>query len=155
MLALCKQIGGDYNSSMSSLPKRRSDCPVNVSLEILGDRWTLLIVRDLVFSGKAHYRAFLDSPEGIATNILADRLRKLEAAGIVTKSPDPENRSRSLYALTDKGLDLIPLLLELVAWSARHEETGTPRKWVVRYMKDRAGLIEELRERAQGAATGD
>ena len=101
--------------------RRRSDCPVSYALEVLGDRWTLLIIRDLLFAGKQHYRQFLHSDEKIATNILADRLRRLEAAGIVKKGPDPKNRRAFLYELTSKGNDLAPALLELIRWAARHD----------------------------------
>lgn len=127
---------------------RRSACPISYSLDFLGDKWTLLVVRDIMFLGKHHYGEFLKSDEGIATNILADRLARLEAAGIVVKSDDPGNRVRNIYTLTDKGLDLIPLMLELVAWGAKHDsDTGAPKAFMRRLKNDREGLITEIRER--------
>lgn len=129
-------------------PPRRSACPISYSLDFLGDKWTLLVVRDLVFMGKRHYGEFLKSDEGIATNILANRLARLEATGIVGKSADPENRVKNVYTLTEKGLDLIPLMLELVAWGAKHDpDTGAPKVFIRRLKKDREGLIEEIRKR--------
>lgn len=101
---------------------RRSTCPISSTLEVLGDKWTLLIVRDLVFQGKKTYGQFLQSDEKIATNILADRLLTLEKAGIVEKKAFPGNKAKNLYELTPKGIDLIPLLLEIVLWGDRYFE---------------------------------
>ena len=113
----------------------------------MGDKWTLLVVRDLLFSGKRHYGEFLKSGEAIATNILADRLLKLEAGGIIRKSPDPEHGAKYVYSLTDKGLDLIPVMLELAAWGAAHDpKTGAPKAFIRRFREDREGLIKEIRE---------
>jgi DNA-binding HxlR family transcriptional regulator len=129
------------------LPKRRSACPISYSLDFIGDKWTLLVVRDLVFSNKRHYGEFLKSGEAIASNILADRLLKLEAGGIVRKLPDPDNGVRYVYTLTDKGLDLIPVMLELAAWGAAHDpKTGAPKAFMRRFREDREGLIEEIRK---------
>lgn len=105
---------------------RRSGCPIGIALDIFGDRWSLLVVRDLMFKGLHTFNAFLAAGEGIASNILADRLARLEAAGIVTRSPDPQDARRTLYRLTEKGIDLAPALVELVLWSGRWEETDTP-----------------------------
>src|SRR5437764_6726064 len=107
-------------------PQRRSSCPINISLEIFGDRWSLLIIRDLMLLSYRTYKEFLSSDEGIATNILAERLQRLEAAGIITTSRDAEDRRKVVYRLTEKGIDLAPILVELVLWSARHEDTGAP-----------------------------
>jgi DNA-binding HxlR family transcriptional regulator len=90
----------------------RSSCPVSCALDILGDKWTLLVVRDLIFRRKRYFGDFQNSPEKIASNILSDRLRKLEAAGMVLRQPDPDNGCRIIYAVTEKGLDLI-----LQSWS--------------------------------------
>ncbi len=129
-----------------SLPERRSACPISYSLDFMGDKWTLLVVRDLVFGGKRHFGEFLKSGEAIATNILADRLLKLEAGGIIEKSPDPDSGVRYVYTLTDKGLDLIPVMLELAVWGATYDaETGAPKAFIRRYRNDREGLIKELR----------
>jgi len=107
-------------------PPRRSSCPINVSLEIFGDRWSLLIIRDLMLRSYRTYKEFLSSDEGIATNILADRLQRLEAAGIISTSRDADDGRKVVYRLTEKGIDLAPILVELVLWSAQHEETGAP-----------------------------
>lgn len=105
----------------------RSNCPINFVLETFGDKWTLLIVRDLMFKGKRTYNEFLQSDEKISTNILADRLRKLEEHEIVTKTVAADNRSKLIYSLTTKGKDLLPIMLEITAWSAKHDtSTNTP-----------------------------
>ncbi|MEP4193537.1 MAG: helix-turn-helix domain-containing protein [Sneathiella sp.] len=96
-------------------------------LETFGDKWTLLIVRDLMFKQKRTYGEFLQSDEKISTNILADRLNKLEEHEIVTKADDKDNRSKRIYSLTEKGKDLLPIMLEITAWSAKHDAvTNTP-----------------------------
>src|ERR1700743_3183399 len=101
--------------------KRRSDCPINYALELFGDRWTFLIIRDLMFKGKSHYNEFLQSEEKIATNILANRLQLLEHSRIVTKTTDPSHGSKWICRLTDKGIDLMPLLIDMILWSAKHD----------------------------------
>src|ERR1700686_3127526 len=106
------------------MPKRkpsakwRSGCPLNASVEILGDRWSLLIIRDMMLRGFRSYKEFLESYEGIATNILADRLRKLEAYGIIATQRDPSDGRKVIYALTEKGIDLAPAMSEMVLWGA-------------------------------------
>src|ERR1700709_1350684 len=99
----------------------RSHCAVNYGVEMFGDRWSLLIVRDIVFSGKKTYGEFLKSEEGIATNVLASRLAFLEEQEILSKAPSPDDRRKDIYALTEKGLDLIPIALQIVLWSAKHD----------------------------------
>ncbi|MGH9709106.1 MAG: winged helix-turn-helix transcriptional regulator, partial [Candidatus Acidiferrales bacterium] len=108
----------------SRKPKRRSACPLNASVEMLGDRWSLLIIRDMMLRGSGTFKEFLDSHEGIATNILADRLRKLEMHGIITTEQDPSDGRKRIYLLTAKGIDLAPVLTEMVLWAAAHEDTG-------------------------------
>ena len=126
---------------------RRSGCPISIALETLGDAWTLLIVRDLMFKDQRTYNEFLQGEERIASNILADRLRKLEAARIVDKQRDPSDARRFIYRLSAKGIDLAPVLVELVIWSARHETTDAPAA-VVRAMRtDREAFIAGIRER--------
>ena len=123
-----------------------SDCPIAFALDLFGDRWTLLIIRDLMLRGEATYGAFLGAGEGIATNVLADRLRALEAAGIVTAAPDPGNRRRKLYSLTPKGLDLAPVILEIIRWSAVHDpRTDIPRDLARRIETDRDGVLADIR----------
>ena len=113
----------------------RSRCPISIALELLGDSWSLLIVRDLMFKDRYTFKEFLAADEGIATNILADRLRRLERAGIVTRRADPADRRRSLYQLTRRGIDLAPVVVDLIVWSATHEATDAPPD-VVRQMRD-------------------
>ena len=129
--------------------KRRSGCPVSVSLEIFGDRWSLLIVRDLMVRGYNTFKQFQQSGEGIATNILADRLQKLEAAKIITaETADTDGRSIH-YRLTEKGIDLAPVLLELLLWGARYEETEAPCAVMVEMARNRTAVLAETRRRWQ------
>ncbi len=103
-------------------------------------------MRDLMFRAKQTYGEFLESGEGIATNVLADRLKCLETEGIIEKSRDPENKRRVLYRLSEKGLDLAPVLLEMIRWSARYDaDTGTPKAFLRMLENDRDGLIEQVR----------
>ena len=106
----------------------RSHCPVNFGLEAFGDRWALLIVRDIVFRGKRTFGDFLKAEEGWATNILATRLEHLVGVGILAKAEDGGDGRKSLYTLTEKGLDLIPLIFEMVLWSARYDPDSQGRK---------------------------
>ena len=126
---------------------RRSGCPISIALELLGDPWSLLVVRDLMFKGKHTFGEFQHAGEGIATNILTDRLARLEAGGIVTRHPDPADARRVRYRLTAKGLDLAPALIELVLWSARHERTEAPAAELraMRHHRDR--VLADLRTR--------
>lgn len=128
---------------MSSASKEdvRSHCPVNYGLEIFGDKWSLLIVRDIVFTGKKTYGEFLRSEEGFATNILASRLAYLEEQGIVSKTPNSVDRRKDFYSLTEKGLDLIPVLLSVVLWSAKHDPMS--------YARRRKDLVARLKRSAQ------
>jgi DNA-binding HxlR family transcriptional regulator len=124
----------------------RSHCPIAFSLDILGDRWTLVVLRDLVIKGKRLFRELLEAEEGIATNILTDRLRRLEAWGIVTRRPDPENARQVIYEPTPKGLDLIPVLVELARWGATHDpQTAAPRGFVERATRERDAVVAEIR----------
>jgi DNA-binding HxlR family transcriptional regulator len=132
---------------------RRSDCPISVTLEQFGDAWSLLIVRDLMFKGFRTFHEFAQAGEQIATNVLADRLSRLEAAGIVTKREDPADRRRLLYRLTEKGIDLAPVLVEIVLWAARHEDTAAPPR-TVREMRDRrARYLQKVRARWRASGT--
>src|SRR5687768_18060935 len=107
----------------SSESARRSGCPISISLEIFGDRWSLLVVRDLMFKGRRTFKEFAAAGEGIATNVLAERLARLESAGIIARATDPADARRVLYHLTDKGMALAPVLIEMVIWAARYEDT--------------------------------
>ena len=127
--------------------KRRSGCPVSISLERFGDRWSLLVIRDLMVRGFRTFKEFEESGEGIATNILADRLQKLDAAGIITAEVEETDGRRINYRLTEKGIDLAPVLLELLIWGARHEETGAPCAVIARMAKNREQVLAEVRRR--------
>jgi DNA-binding HxlR family transcriptional regulator len=131
------------------LKKRRSGCPVSISLEIFGDRWSLLIIRDLMVRGFRTFKDFQESGEGIATNILTDRLHKLEASGIITAEVEETDARRVNYRLTGKGIDLAPVLLDLFIWGARHEETMTPDAVMVKLEKTRDAFLAEVRRRWQ------
>ena len=128
--------------------RRRSGCPLNASVEMLGDRWSLLIIRDMMLRGFKTYKEFLKCYEGIATNILADRLRKLVAHGIIATEPDPSDGRKVVYRLTPKGIDLAPVLTEMVLWAAAHEETGNQA--LVRLMrKDKEQFLAGVRKRLE------
>jgi DNA-binding HxlR family transcriptional regulator len=131
---------------MSDRGRRRlSGCPIDYALDIFGDRWTLLVIRDLVLRDTRQFRDLLCSPEKIASNILAARLKKLEVAGLISRHPDPTNRRQVFYALTEKGIDLLPILVEVVLWGAKHYAHCTaPKPLLQRMRKDRAGLLREL-----------
>ncbi|MGR3279203.1 winged helix-turn-helix transcriptional regulator [Acaryochloris marina NIES-2412] len=121
---------------------RRSGCPISYSLDIFGDRWTLLILRDLLLGQKRHYRELLTSEEGIATNILSSRLKRLEAQGIIIRQFDPKDRRQCIYEVTKKGLDLLPILLEIAAWGATYDtQTAAPDGFVQEFRSDRDGVI--------------
>jgi DNA-binding HxlR family transcriptional regulator len=124
----------------------RSACPLNASVEILGDRWSLLIIRDMMLRGFCSYKQFLDSYERIATNILADRLRKLEAYGIVVAKADPGDGRKIVYSLTPKGMDLAPVLTEMVLWAAAHEDVANQAP-VSEIKKDKQKFLEAVRQR--------
>ena len=125
--------------------QRRSGCPISSSLDLLGDKWSLLIVRDMVFMGKRYFKEFLSSDEGIATNILTNRLNRLEVIGIISKQPDPESARQIVYTLTEKGVALIPVLVELVCWGTIYD--GAPKASpdeIRRIQQDKPGFIRKL-----------
>jgi len=128
--------------SKASTPIRRSGCPISFSLDVFGDRWTLLVLRDLLLKGKRHFRELAASDEGIATNILTDRLKRLERSGIIVRSRDENDGRQVIYSATEKGLGLIPVLLELAAWGATHDpETDAPSDFVPSFQRDREAVI--------------
>jgi len=126
--------------------RRRSGCPLNASVEMLGDRWSLLIIRDMMLLGYRSFKQFLNSHERIASNILTDRLRRLEAYGIISSAPDPTDGRKLTYSLTQKGIDLAPVLTEMVLWAAAHEDTGN-QPLVRLIKKDKAKFNAEVRKR--------
>ena len=139
---------------MRNKQSRRSDCPINFGLETFGDMWSLLIVRDIVYFGKKTYGEFLDSDEGIATNILATRLAQLEDKGILVKKPHETDRRKEIYELTEKGLDLIPVLLELANWGAHHDpQTSAPKEWIDLVNADKEKMTQLIRTTVQSGGS--
>lgn len=123
---------------------RGSGCPISYSLDIFGDRWTLLILRDLLLFGKQRYREFQGSDEAIASNILSDRLRRLEATGIIVREPDPNDRRQLIYSVTDKGRTLMPVILEIAAWGASHDpHTNAPPGFANSFYADREAFYAD------------
>jgi DNA-binding HxlR family transcriptional regulator len=134
----------------------RSGCPINLTLEVVGDKWSLLIIRDMIFGNRRHFRELLvKSEEGIASNILADRLKMLLAQGIITKAEDPSHKQKAIYSLTEKGIELLPVLAQMSGWGRKHLpvseelairaqllEQGGPKMW--------AAFMDELREKHLG-----
>ena len=125
----------------------RSDCPISTALDIFGDKWSLLIIRDMIFKGKNTYGDFLEGGEKIATNILADRLAILECADIISKQKHPQSKAKVLYKLTFKGIDLVPVLVEIIAWSEKHHDVHPQAEDFAKLVrKDKAGVIKGLYE---------
>ena len=124
----------------------RSDCPISNALDHLGDRWSLLVIRDIAFFGKRAYNELLESAEGIATNILSSRLKSLEASNIINREPNPSDRRRHIYSLTESGKDLLPILIEMIMWSAKHysDTLNIPTDLVQKAKEDRDALIDQL-----------
>ena len=139
---------------MKHTQHRRSDCPINFALETFGDPWSLLLIRDIVYFGKKTYGEFLASEEGMATNILASRLARLEEQGLLVKQPSPSDKRKEEYALTEKGLDLIPVLVEMANWSARYDpHTAAPAAWIALMQADREKMIQRIRETVQSGGS--
>lgn len=126
--------------------EHRSDCPISTALDIFGDKWSLLIVRDMVFKGMNTYGDFLNGGEKIATNILADRLMLLEAGGIIAKQKHPESKAKILYTLTPKGIDLVPALVEIIVWSEKHHDVHPQAiQFAKAIRKDKEGTIKSIK----------
>ena len=130
-----------------SSAQHRSGCPVSAALELLGDKWSLLIVRDVMVRGYHTFREFQRSGEGIATNILTDRLHKLEEGGVLLREPAAEDGRSTNYRLTEKGIALGPALLELLIWGAHYEETDAPCAAIQHVEQNRASVIAEAYRR--------
>lgn len=127
--------------------KKRSNCPISSALEIFGDKWSLLIIRDIALFGKNTYNEFLRSDEKIATNILADRLELLEHLSIIGKEDHPNSRAKIFYRLSKKGIDLLPILFEISLWSDKHLPTPLQAKEIARaYRKDKNKVIKQVVE---------
>ena len=124
----------------------RSSCPINFGLEIFGDQWTLLVLRDMLIQQKRTFREFQSSAEGIASNILTDRLKRLEACGLIVREASPTDGRVTIYSPTDAARDLIPVLVEMSYWGATYDRaTGAPPSFRAAYRADREGLIASIR----------
>ena len=131
--------------------KKRSDCPVSSSLDIWGDKWSLLIIRDLMFAKECTYGDLLKSPEGIATNILASRLLALEENKLIEKLDHPESKAKVLYRLTKKGIDLLPVMIEINLWAEKYFSIPADRKALLKEVKkDKAGFIKAMTKTLAG-----
>lgn len=132
--------------------KKRSDCPVSCSLDIWGDKWSLLIVRDLMFLKQCTYGDFLKSDEKIATNILASRLQTLEENGIITKSEHPDSKAKVLYKLTQKGIDLLPVMIEINLWAEKYFTIPAEQKAMLKEVKkDKEAFIKTAKKNLKKA----
>lgn len=126
----------------------KSRCPITHSLDIFGDRWTLLVLRDLILHGKTRFAEMLASDEQIASNILADRLQRLECLGLIERKPDPDDRRQKICRVTGRGLSLTPVLLEIAAWGASHDSnTGAPKGFADAFYADRESFYRNHRQR--------
>lgn len=130
----------------SETKKRQSGCPVAFGLDTFGDRWSLLVIREIMLRGKTTYSEFMEAREGIASNILIDRLKHLEAEGILDKRRDPQNRRSFVYSLTEKGRDLVPIMLEIILWSGKHDQRPVANREILDKIEaDRVGFEAGLR----------
>jgi DNA-binding HxlR family transcriptional regulator len=131
--------------------KQRSSCPVSSALDVLGDKWTLLILRDILFAGKSTYGEFLQSAEKVATNILADRLALLEAQQILSKEVAADKKSKFTYRLTEKGIALVPILMEYILWGANYCSASPEAVLLKELTSDKAGTIAKYQARARAS----
>ncbi|WP_026629738.1 winged helix-turn-helix transcriptional regulator [Dyadobacter alkalitolerans] len=127
--------------------ERRSSCPINYSVEIFGDKWMLLILRDIMFNGKNSFLEFRASAEKISSAVLTEKLNLLLEEGIVSKVTSPKNASKFLYLITDKGIELVPIMVEFLAWGSRHNPNGGPKPLLDRIKQSKKQAIAELQEK--------
>lgn len=127
----------------------RSTCPIGYTLDHVGDKWSLLIIRDMIFSDKRSYNEFLDSEEGIATNILGNRLRSLEETGFIIKRDSPLKKTSKNYFLTEKGIRLIPMIFEMVLWGEAFDPRENPNPLFAEIKEDKAGCILKYQEKSR------
>lgn len=126
----------------------RSDCPISYALDFFGDKWSLLIIRDMIFDGKRFYKDFLESKEGMATNILSDRLKKLESQGVVVSRVYEKLKTRKEYFLTEKGKDLVPVLVEMMIWSAKYQEgLAVSEEFISKAKSKREEVVRNIQSR--------
>ncbi len=134
--------------------KRRSDCPISNVLGHVGDKWSLLILRDMMFFEKKTYSELQNSDEKMATNILSSRLERLEKSGLITKQTDANDKRRKVYKLTQAGIDMLPILLEMIAWSSKYRpETNTYPEFYEAIQINRDRLIKDLSAELQASFT--
>jgi len=139
---------------MVSQDTYRSRCPISFSLETFGDKWSLLILRDIIYFGKHTFGEFLASDERIARNILADRLTRLQATGLLTKAPHPADKRRDIYRVSDSGLDVIPLLLSMAEWGSSHgHDTKAPAFWLALTQTRRDEMVSLIRQTVQAGGS--
>jgi len=125
--------------------KFRSRCPITYALDVFGDKWSLIILRDIVIRGKSHYQEFLGAEEGISTNILADRLSKLQSHGLIKKSKSPINNKQIVYSSTEKSRDLVPMMVEIISWSAKYDNnTGVSQAMKTKICENKQSLIDDI-----------
>jgi DNA-binding HxlR family transcriptional regulator len=153
---------------MSDGDDHRSGCPINLTLEAVGDKWSLLIIRDMIFGNRRHFRELLRSEEGISSNILADRLKTLVEQGILTKTDDPSHKQKAIYSLTQQGIELLPVLAQMSVWGLKYLpvteelairaqllEEGGPRMWdefMAELRETHLGLPSRRRAKSSGAS---
>lgn len=125
--------------------KKRSDCPISSALDIVGDKWSLLIIRDIALSGKNTYNEFLKSDEKIATNVLADRLAMLEMIGVLIREEHPESKAKIFYRLSAQGIDLLPVLVEIILWSDKYLSISPQAKQFAKQLrKDKEAVVKQI-----------
>lgn len=131
---------------------QRSDCPISFALEMFGDRWTLIVLRDLMLRSRNRYRELLESDEGIATNVLAERLKRLERRNLITKKRDPADARQFIYLPTELAVDLVPMLVEMIAWGIRTGDNKAASGFLERFETERDILILELQQKIRKEA---
>lgn len=136
------------------MEKTRSDCPISCSLDVFGDKWSLLIIRDIMLRGKLSYSEFLESEEKIATNILSNRLNVLVEENILVKQVSPANKSKFIYRLTEKGIDLLPIVIEIMDWGAKYNENCPRKELGKRIQKEKTVVIKEYLEKLKSNRIG-
>lgn len=141
----CLHDASETLTPRRALTAERSRCPISLALELFGDPWSLLVIRDLMFKGLRTFKEFQAAGEHIATNILSDRLARLEAAGVITRAPDPDDARRVRYGLSPKGAALAPILVEMVIWSAEYNDTDAPAEIVTHFKKNRRQVVAKIR----------
>jgi DNA-binding HxlR family transcriptional regulator len=161
-------MGRSMPKKLSVIEVQRSGCPINLTLEVLGDKWSLLIIRDIMFGNRRHFRDLLTrSEEGISSNILADRLKTLLEEGIITRDDDPHHKQKGIFSLTEKGIELLPILAQMSAWGYKYlpvtEELGIrakllseggPRMWA-EFMDELRELHLGIKHRRKGPLVGE